>query len=606
MISGKKKFPNNFTLKLEEVFGLDLRSLAIFRMGIALLILIDLIQRYQNLTAHYTDFGILPRAALIEQFSNPWRWSIHLFNGEPFFQSILFILAGLVALALFFGYQTRFVTIFSWALLVSLYNRNNLIITAGDIELRLLLFWGIFLPLGACYSVDSALNSSTKPLPQRILTGATIALTLQVCFVYWFTGLLKSDPVWWKEGSAVYYALNLDYMATHFTHFLLSFPPVVLKFITFTTLWIELLGPFLIFIPFRNSFFRSCAVVLFILLHIGFRVGLMIGLFPYVCIVAWLAFLPSGLWNWLSQRLENPQHEGLKIYYDRECNFCKKTVHLIRTFWILPQTPLLPAQDESEIFAEMKAQNSWVVVDSQGEKHFKFEAVVYLSSLSPLFQHLAPILKWPPFMFVGTKIYEKIANKRRTASKFTTHLKFRPLKIQASLVQNIAMAFFLICTLSWNLYSIEPNLFKIPAFIYRPSVALALDQSWKMFAPYPGTSDGWYVIPGKLKDGTEIDVYKDGKPVSWEKPPLVSATYKDMYWIKYLEKIWRPEYQKHRLYYGRYLCRNWNSKHQGEKQLERFDIYFMLERTQPNYQPAKIQKISIWKHSCIKPTPDKK
>jgi Vitamin K-dependent gamma-carboxylase/Lipase maturation factor/DCC1-like thiol-disulfide oxidoreductase len=596
----KQIFKTGWGTKLEELFGLDLRSLAIFRIGLALLILVDLIQRYKNLTAHYTDFGILPRGALIEEFSNPWRWSIHLFNGEPFFQSILFLLAGLVALALLVGYQTRFVTIFSWALLVSLYNRNNLIITAGDIELRLLLFWSMFLPLGACYSVDSALNSSSKPLPQRILTGATIALILQVCFVYWFTGLLKSDPVWWKEGTAVYYALNLDYMATPFTQFLLNFPPFVLKFITFATLWFELLGPFLIFIPFRTSFFRCCAVVLFILLHVGFRVGLMIGLFPYVCIVSWFAFLPSGLWNWISQRLQNPQRQGVRIYYDSECDFCQKTVHLIRTFWILPGTPLLPAQEEPEIFAQMKVKNSWVVVDWQGDKHFKFEAIVYLSTLSPLFQYLAPILKWQPLMLMGTKFYQILAKNRRTASKFTTHLRFRPLKIRVSLVQNIAIVFFLVCALSWNLYSIAPNIFKIPTFIYRPSVALALDQSWKMFAPYPAKNDGWYVIPGQLKDGTEIDVFKDGKPVSWEKPPLVSANYPDMYWIKYFEKIWRPEHQKHRVHYGRYLCRNWNSQHQGEKQLDRFEIYFMLERTPPNYQPPKVEKVLIGKHNCFK------
>ncbi|NJO94024.1 MAG: HTTM domain-containing protein [Hydrococcus sp. RM1_1_31] len=273
MIAQKRK------AKLEQLFGLDLRSLALLRIGLAVLLLVDLFKRAQDIQAHYSDRGILPREVLIEHNLNLWRWSLHLFSGQALFQGLLFILAGAIALALLIGYRTRFVTILSWALLFSLQMRNPLIINAGDVELRLVLFWSIFLPLGACYSIDNAFNSSPRILPTRILSAATVALTLQVCFVYWFTCALKSDPIWHTEGSAVYYALNLDYLVTPIGKFLLNFPSL-LVFLTFTTIWFELLGPFLLFIPFRTDLFRFLAVILFILLHIGFGSGLSIGLFP--------------------------------------------------------------------------------------------------------------------------------------------------------------------------------------------------------------------------------------------------------------------------------------------------------------------------------------
>ena len=46
---------------LSDVFGIDTRSLAVFRIGLALTILLDLVLRAQDLGAHYTDAGVLPR-----------------------------------------------------------------------------------------------------------------------------------------------------------------------------------------------------------------------------------------------------------------------------------------------------------------------------------------------------------------------------------------------------------------------------------------------------------------------------------------------------------------------------------------------------------------
>ena len=599
MASRKQQFLTYSLATREQLFGLDLRSLAIFRIGLALLIIIDLIRRSEDLKAHYTDFGILPRAALLEHFSNSWRWSIHLFSGELIFQSLLFIIAGLAAFCLLIGYKTRFFTILCWVLMMSLHNRNWMILNSGDIEFRLFLFWGIFLPLGACYSVDSALNSSPNPLPKRILSGATLALTLQICFIYWFAWFLKSDPIWWQEGSAVYYALNLDYIVTRFGQFLLNFPDL-LVFTTFSTLWLELLGPFFLFIPFRTDFFRFCTVIVFILLHLGFRLGLIIGLFPFVSIVAWLVFLPSSFWDKIHQKIRTQQTQGLKIYYDRECDFCKKMVHLLCTFLILPRRSLIVLQDKPEILTEMKDENSWVVVDWQGNNYFQFQAITYVCRLSPLIRPIFPLLNWYPLKFFLRKIYEIIANNRFPITKISKLFIFRPLQVSISFATNIVTVFFLTCITLWNLRIIAPSLFKLPKAIDGLSFVLGLDQKWSMFAPYPKKNDGWYVIPGKLKNGTEIDVFQEGEPVNWEKPTLVSATYRNQRWRKYLSNLHSQKNKKRRLYYGRYLCRNWNTKHKGEKQLNTFEIYFMLEKTLPNYQIPKVKKILLWKHSCFK------
>src|SRR5215210_7054795 len=76
--------------KVVEVFSADLRSLALFRMVLALLVLADLANRATDLTAHYTDEGILPRTALLEGVMNRWQVSLNLMSGEFFFQALLF------------------------------------------------------------------------------------------------------------------------------------------------------------------------------------------------------------------------------------------------------------------------------------------------------------------------------------------------------------------------------------------------------------------------------------------------------------------------------------------------------------------------------------
>src|SRR5438270_13839298 len=147
---------------LQAAYSLDVRSLALFRIALGAVLLGDLILRSFDLTAFYTDFGVLPRAALLEKFSPADRFSIHLISGQFVFEVILFLIAGLFAVMLMFGIRTRLASIASWFMVVSLQMRNSSILQAGDVYLRVLAFIAMFLPLGALYSVDSALNTKAS------------------------------------------------------------------------------------------------------------------------------------------------------------------------------------------------------------------------------------------------------------------------------------------------------------------------------------------------------------------------------------------------------------------------------------------------------------
>jgi predicted DCC family thiol-disulfide oxidoreductase YuxK len=519
------------------------------------------------------------------------------------------------------GYRTRLAAIATWALMISLHNRNPGLIFAADDVLRAVLFWAMFLPLGACYSVDSALNSASNPLPKRVCSGATLAFLIQLCYIYiWSAAFKTKSEVWWPDGDAVYYSLSFDQYATGFAQFLLSFPESVLKFLTFSALIFEWIGPLMIFIPVGNALFRWIAIISFSLLHIGFELCFHIGILSYLSIFNWLALTPSLIWDKGQQKIENQQRQGLTIYYDADCGFCKKVVYLLRTFLILPKTPLLKAQDNPSIYEDMLAENSWVVEDWQKNRYFKWEGIIYVVSLSPLFCFLVPILKWQPLKSLGTKFYETIASNRQFAGKFTAPLKFRPMEVCPSLIFNIITITLILLTTMWNFRSFVKQTYfwrkekkndwiaasyqllnrRTLQYIHPLGYMTRLDQSWSIFAPSPPRDDGWHVIEGKLKDGSTVNVLEEDKPISWDKPTIKQRKefYQTIQWRVYFITLNRAMGRKLYPHYAAYLCRHWNSTHQGQKQLDGFIIYFMDEKTVPPHQTQTVEKTVHYQQSC--------
>ncbi|HEX8502255.1 MAG TPA: HTTM domain-containing protein [Pyrinomonadaceae bacterium] len=286
-----------------KLFRLDYRSLALYRVLLGCVLLYDTAARLSETAAFYTDRGVLPRGPYVEQFQGRWSWSLHLLSGEASVQYVLFALAAACAAAFLVGYRTRLATLGSLLLLVSLHNRNPFVTSASDQLMRVLMFWTLFLPAGAAYSVDRALavrgaagGETAPPAGGAAVSAGTAAFTLQVCLVYWFTAVLKSDPEWWQDGSALYYTLNLDYLTTDWGRLLLSLPGL-LTALSFFTIAFEVVGPALIFLPRRNGPVRTAVAVAFALFHLGMTPLLTLGTFPFVCAAMWGALLPPWFWE---------------------------------------------------------------------------------------------------------------------------------------------------------------------------------------------------------------------------------------------------------------------------------------------------------------------
>jgi hypothetical protein len=255
-----------------------------------------------------------------------------------------------------------------------------------------------------------------------------------------------------------------------------------------------------------------------------------------------------------------------------------------------------------EIHRLMAERDSWVVVDHDGHRYLRWPAVALVFRRSALFSPLGYLFDLAALRPLGERIYAFAAKHRRgfLGDWSARMLPLRPVAIAPSASASVVVGLFMILVLFKNVLTIPSVRYEVPDLLVPLSATLRLDQYWDMFAPYPLNSDGWYVIRGKLRDGTVVDVYnrREGEP-SREKPADIARTYSDYRWRKYLSRTRIERYKRQLLHYGRYLCGSWNSGTPAAKQLMTYRIHFNSQRTLPDYQEREIKKAMLWRHNCF-------
>jgi hypothetical protein len=552
--------------KVLDLFGADLRSLAMFRIVIAVLLLVDLFNRATDLTAHYTDAGIMPRSVLLTQVLSQYSFSLNVLNGGAAFQAMLFVVAALAALGVLVGYRTRLMTFVAWILLLSIQFRDPLVGGSDGPLLRMLFFWSILLPLGAYWSVDRARSALPRPLP-RFLSLATFGLFLQIAFMYWFTAALKSGPEWRVDHTALYYVFSLDELVKPLGHYLLNFPDL-LQVLTFGAFMLEAFGPFLLFFPFFTGPVRTAGVFAFMSLHFGIWLTMDIGIFPWISALCMVCFFPTWFWE-----KATALHAALLGRF----GLARRTQHAAermgRAIVGYSRAVLSFLMDVRQILFASPAPRGGVLADHGG-------AV-------------------PPVVAGATGGGETVAGAAGGEGPVTEP---DPAELRSSLATNLLAFFFIFCILCWNLTTVTP--FTLPERTVPIGPFFGVDQHWGMFAPSPFKADGWYVIPAKLQDGQSVDLMPITRddygmhPVSYDKPASVRATYKNEHWRKYFENLYNDDHADQRLYFAQYVCRQWNDRHTGGETLKTFRITYMLELTLPDYEQSKPKKVDMGNYRC--------
>lgn len=486
--------------RLGEILGLDLRSLAAFRVALAGVALLDLSTRAADLRAHYSDAGIASRKDTLEEFAflHDHAISLHLIGGSSAVQALLFTGAAIAALALLAGFRTRLATVALWLLTSSLQLRNLYVGAGSDALLRMLLLWGCFLPLGARASVD-ARRAGDVDVSRPYVSLASFGLIVQLACVFFFAGYGKWQVPAWPGGTALGDILADEMRVTAVGASLRSYPGL-LAWLSWAMPWLEMTVPLFFFSPLLFGPLRTLAAFGLGAMALAFGVVLHVGLFPAVTLAGALALLPGWFWEspWRSLRL-------------------------------------LAGRSANE----------------------------------------------PPA---------------------------RGLSPQPCLLSELACAPLLGFVILWNATALVPGLV-VPRPLEALGQALFLQQAWAMFAQ-PAARTGWLVMPGRLGDGRVVDLLAAGgrvpdlaaalRPVEWARPPATSSPYANDRWLNFLDRAVRGSDTARRLNsYGRFFCREWNSRHSGGDQLASFELWWVATDIEPGPRLGPTIRRLIWNHDCF-------
>ncbi len=568
--------------RLGSGFALDLRSLALFRVLLALTLAFDALHRLINLGAFHTDAGLLPRDQWA-QLSDPiWRWSLHLANGESWSQGLFLLAQALSALALALGWRTRVAGLLTWLLLVSVDNRNPLVLDAGDTLLAALLFWSLFLPMGARWSVDAALCDEAVVGP-RHRSWASIVLVLQLLSSLFFSAVLQVQAGAGTQGRALLELLSSAQRSWGLGPALAAHPDLA-GVVGLWWWWLLILGPVLLLLPLASggnlaglqNRLRNAVLLQLVLVQVLILLSLAAGHLPWAQTLGLSLLAGSGIWDRWTTRNASRQPPGeLRVFYDRDCRFCEHTVRLLKTFLILPRALLLPAQDNRRADALMRANDSWVVLDYDDSAYLRGNALLLLLARSPLFGWLGKAALRLRLGTMADAAYRVVARHRAGLSgAFDTLPAPVPSRPASPAWQRLAAALALLA-LIWNLAGLSSGGARLQAALAPPLQVLRLDHRWSPLVTLPA-GDHWWVAPGHLRNGGEIDVLRPHRLLGFSRPPHLASEPDGARWRLWQEKMLEDDAVVHRQAWARYLCHRWNG-HLAASAPERLEDLRLIE-----------------------------
>lgn len=276
---------------LRRRFTVDTRALAAFRMGIAIVIIVDLFDRAGDIVLFYTNDGAYSLPAYEATYTYYNGLSVHALSGEPWFVGLLFVVSGLVALSLLVGYRSRLAAAVTFLLLYSLHARNPAVLNGGDLLFRVLVFLSVFVPLGERWSVDALRRGSAR---EDIVSIGTVLVLLQPVIVFTANAILKHDGELWYAGDALELALQNDAMRRGLGEVIVNYP-ALLTLLNYG--WVVLLAGSTLLLLGTAGCLRALVALAYLSAFVGMFSAMAVGLFPMVLMTALMPYVTAPVWD---------------------------------------------------------------------------------------------------------------------------------------------------------------------------------------------------------------------------------------------------------------------------------------------------------------------
>ncbi|WP_373046057.1 DCC1-like thiol-disulfide oxidoreductase family protein [Vulgatibacter sp.] len=561
---------------------LDPRSLGIFRIGLAILLLGDLLRRVPDLAIWYSNQGLVPNHTQLWRPASEYMFSLFFLASNPGEAAFGFVLCGLVYLALLLGWKTRLFQVLSLVAAVSLHSRAVVLENGGDVVMNILVAWTCFLPLGKRFSLDalfaslrgrkevaaSELTFESRPAPSTkpVVSVAVFAVLLQFAVIYFFNTIHKNGDIW-REGTVIHFALHQDRIVTFLGYALRdSFPIWLSQALSWGTLVIEGIAPLLLLSPFAVVPMRRAALVLLPALHLGFALFLNVGFFSPTMMTFYLLLPTAADWELAGRWFQRASRPMRAVWFDAGCGICFQVVRLLAR---LDGGKRLVFHDNGGklpkgVTAELVERTIVVIDPATGRQTIKAAAFAEIFAMLPFGKPVAWLLRVPGLSAIADRVYDLVATNRREISMelglaacgmpaprpaggvqlpepeapFRARLRRALWQSREALVVLVLVALgSQVINENWAV----PKWMKVPqphvlkAIVHYPR----LFQGWSMFAPNPPSRDAVVVVDALTVDGRRIDPLNyaatgwTGEP--WQEiPPRLDQ---DQFWCDYQVRI---------------------------------------------------------------------
>ncbi|MBM3964223.1 MAG: hypothetical protein FJ308_04030 [Planctomycetes bacterium] len=278
--------------------GCDPRIASAFRIGFAILILIQVAVVWNDAAMWFSDEGVLS-VGTAKLTTRPLGWSLFYWvpSAPPLIQGTLVALA-LHAVLMLLGVFSRVqaAAIFVW--LVSLQNRNPLINDGEDTVFRIFAFMMIWLPLDAYWSILRRSNDSVTRSRSHSSAWGLRLIQIEMTAIYASAAISKLGGETWQDGTAMWYVSRMTdnfgrlIPSALFDHFWVS------AGLTWGALFIEAVLP----IALWNRRTRKIAILAGVALHLGIELSMNLFLFEWVMVLGLLTFVVPSEWAFVRPR----------------------------------------------------------------------------------------------------------------------------------------------------------------------------------------------------------------------------------------------------------------------------------------------------------------
>ncbi len=279
----------------------DARIYSIFRIGFALVSLVNLFDLWPDRESLFTDAGMLDQEFLAKYYRWPYVTVFYFFR-DATSVTIIMLISALSMIFLLLGVKPRLAALFVYTWYVSYTARSTLAMGGWDIILRTLSFFVLICPLPKCWSLgaSSTLQDSSEVAPRYGIT----LIRIQVLTIYWQTVLDRMDTSFWWNGEFMgYFFLSHN---SRWPMLWIADHELLLQISTYLVIAVELILPVLLMV---RRWHRLGFLIGF-LLHGGIVLtAYNLGMFFLTMMTLYISFLRQDDVEWIAERIQRMRNK---------------------------------------------------------------------------------------------------------------------------------------------------------------------------------------------------------------------------------------------------------------------------------------------------------